>query len=595
MKTTRLLAAILALVFVLSIAASCGSSRPSSPGAGAPVASGGGTDMMNATGYPIAKSPITVTALILRGPEDGRWENLIVNQWYEEISNVKFEYEYVNTNDEYKTQVNLKFASGSYPDVLLPLGDGTALSWQDEEAFGREGFLIDIKPYLDKYMPNAQHFFSLYPQLKAGQTAGNGCMYGFPFYFEDGYGGNIHIGYMETYWADKIGYADDMPYSVEEFKEFMYKIKAVMDSGDYFRPEPDMFTLGYQSKYGTCTYANLILSGYVGSQTAVDVGDGPFGTRNNKDVEFFAEHPGYRKTLEMFRDFYRDGIIDPDVFTMERPTWQARKTACKYACYTDSSSSLKVDLIRSNPDVNPDYAGVDTSKGFGCRTFRPLTSEYNDKARIGFVGGGIINTMLLTDKCKYPEIMARWADMFFQLDFDETDNSVPNPIMFTMGFYGEHWEYTNLQRNQWTFLQRMDGEPGDAGDGKIDWTYFGTYIASGWLLPCGGYIDDNFVDGSPMYVAKQYTNKDYQFPYSTNDNRWPDLARMTEDEVVRAAAKSVDLREYLYTSWATFMSGQKELNDANWDDFLTTCKQLGSDEITEIKQAVYDRWNEAMK
>jgi hypothetical protein len=73
------------------------------------------------------------------------------------------------------------------------------------------------------------------------------------------------------------------------------------------------------------------------------------------------------------------------------------------------------------------------------------------------------------------------------------------------------------------------------------------------------------------------------------------LARWSEDETAAAATKQADLQIYLRESWAHFMSGQMELNDANWDAFVAQCYAMGAQEITDIRQQVYNRWLAALR
>jgi len=191
--------------------------------------------------------------------------------------------------------------------------------------------------------------------------------------------------------------------------------------------------------------------------------------------------------------------------------------------------------------------------------------------------------------------MARWSDIFFNMSYDVTDTTVPNPLLLWLGFYGEHWEYTNPQRTEWTFLARPDGSIGGDGTDRIDWAFLYENISPGWNLPVGVYLHNVFADGAPMYLAKQHTNVAYQMDYRTTDTQFPPLARQTQEEIDSIATMQTELEEYCNQSFAMFMSGQTELSDANWDAFIARCKVLGSDTITEVRQNVLTRWNAAMK
>lgn len=542
------------------------------------------SDIMNAEGFPIAKEMTTFTVMLRRDEADGNWEDLELMKWLEELTNVHFEYDVYHTEEEFRQQLSLQFLSGSYADIIIARG-GEAMRWYEDEEYGREGFVIDLKPLIEQYMPNCKAFLEDFPALLGGQTAGNGAMYGLPFYYQGGLGGNPHNWYMESYWVKAAGW-DDVPNTVYEMDQFVRDIKALLDSGDYMRPEEEMYVLGIQNQFANTPHANVMLTGFTGT---IITPQSPWAVPDNQNVEFMLYHPGYREALEMMAGWYKDGIINPDCFTMDPAVYQANKANCKYTMYTGSSSSLVPELIRDRV-----IAEEEGREYYGCTAIRPLTSEYNDTPRVGYESFGNINQLLITDKCKNPEIIARWADLFYNQTGDVTDNSIPHPLNFTRGFYGIHWEYTNEERTEWTFLDRPDGQLNEDGSSKITWDYSRAYLVPGWSLPCGVYIDESFAAGTPMFVAKQVTNAVNEYPYCTTDTQFPPLARWTQEETDAAATKLADLRIYLEESWGQFLSGERELTDENWEAFIAECQRMGCDEVTEIYQQVYDRWLEAL-
>lgn len=542
-------------------------------------------DYMNEEGFPIAKEMTTFSVLIKKDEQDGRWEDLEIMKWLEEKTNVRFEYDYIHDVEEYRQQVALQFMAGSYADILMPR-DAEGIRWYEDEEYGREGFVIDVKPLIERWMPNCQAFLKQFPALLGGQTAGSGAMYGLPFYYQGGVGGNPHNWYMETYWVKAAGW-EDVPNTVYEMDQFVRDIKAVLDSKDYLRPEEDMYTLGIQSKYGNTTHINVLLTAFTGT---IIQADKAWAVPDNKTVEFMVYHPGYRAALEMVASWYRDGIINPDCFTMDPAAYQANKALAKYAMFTSSASSLDPELIRDR--IVAEEEGRDY---YGCTAIRPLTSEYSDTPKVNYESFGVINQLMITDKCEQPEIIARWADLFFNMTSDVTDNEIPHPLNFTRGFYGVHWEYTNEERTEWTFLDRPDGQLNEDGTSLINWDYSRAYLVPGWNLPVGVYIDTSFAAGTPMYIAKQKTNAVNEYPYCTTDTQFPPLARWTQEETDAASTKLADLTIYLQESWGQFMSGERELSDANWDAFIAECQRLGCDEITAIYQQVFDRWNLALQ
>ena len=42
---------------------------------------------------------------------------------------------------------------------------------------------------------------------------------------------------------------------------------------------------------------------------------------------------------------------------------------------------------------------------------------------------------------------------------------------------------------------------------------------------------------------------------------------------------------------AEFITGQKELNDATWAEYLNTLESMDLETLVSTRQAAYDRWN----
>lgn len=55
----------------------------------------------------------------------------------------------------------------------------------------------------------------------------------------------------------------------------------------------------------------------------------------------------------------------------------------------------------------------------------------------------------------------------------------------------------------------------------------------------------------------------------------------------------VGLETFVVSSEAEFVTGNRELNDENWDDYVATLEQIGVRRLEEIHQDAYNRWVEA--
>ena len=139
----------------------------------------GAADPMNPVGqYPIMKEKITVSMMASKDvtqPDD--WNDLLVFQRLEELTNVHFDFQVVS-GDAFPTQMNVKLASNSYPDVLA-----RGLTTDDEDTYGPAGKFIDLTDLIDQYMPNLQKLRAEIPDFKAAMTTTDGKIYGLGYYF----------------------------------------------------------------------------------------------------------------------------------------------------------------------------------------------------------------------------------------------------------------------------------------------------------------------------------------------------------------------------------------------------------------------------
>lgn len=513
---------------------------------------------------PIVAEPVTFNALVMLNAGETAWDELAIPKLFEEMTNVRFNYNYAPnaSSEEFVQKLNLAFMSGSYDDVIFSRGAVRAV---DDEAFGKDGFLIDLKPLIEEWMPNTQKLFEDHPEAKAASTAGDGGIYGLPMFYES-VGGNPLLAYMDPYWLEVTG-RDDVPNTTDELMALLVDIKAVMDSGEYLNPNPEMYPLGYRTTTGENGFTAFILQSFTG--TLINVGS-PFAAPDNKTMTFMADQPGFREAFEFMREVHRKSLIDPEAYVMDGPTWTARMNNCNYAVFSNSPTGQNAELVRG-----------------GGMALRPLTSQFNDRQIMPYETTVVLNMMMITDLCEQPEVLAQWADLFFAIDnFKDTD--VPTAMMAWLGVYGETWSYTD-ETEAYYSLAEKPGEPGTV----MDWNYLYAHYTANWNgLP--GYRSFPAIQlGSKLYEDKQRTTAENMYPYCTTDTQLHPRARMTVEETEAVATILTDLQLYLRESYVAFITDERSIED-EWDAFIAECYRIGAQQVVDVYQNVYDRWNAAM-
>ena len=152
----KAVALLLAAAISITSLAGCGSSADSGePTSSESVAENQSSEEsssnFNEEGYPIVNDEITLKVMLAIRDSDTMIspEEMPAVQRLDELTGIKTEWEVIKWAD-WNTKVNLMFASGEYPDVIIaPNGN------VDDEEYGvTQKILIPLDDLIEKYMPN---------------------------------------------------------------------------------------------------------------------------------------------------------------------------------------------------------------------------------------------------------------------------------------------------------------------------------------------------------------------------------------------------------------------------------------------------------
>ncbi|MFF2482804.1 extracellular solute-binding protein [Paenibacillus sp. NPDC058071] len=198
--------------------------------------------------------------------------------------------------------INVLLASGELPDIMeyewsnFPGGPAKALS---------DGYLLRLNESIDKYAPNLKAFLEANPDIDKQIKTDDGSYYMFPFIQEDDrlrtYQGPI----VRKDWLDELGLA--VPETIEEWHEVL---------------------LAFKERKGVV--APLTFLGVPNALFGIENGGfiGAFGIKRGYYLEegrvkFGAIEPAYKQFLALFRQWYAEGLIDPNIATVDTKTLDA--------------------------------------------------------------------------------------------------------------------------------------------------------------------------------------------------------------------------------------------------------------------------------
>lgn len=501
-------------------------------------------DYLNPIGYPITKEKITITAMGLKNPGSTDWGELEIMKKAEEVTNIHFEFQLAEAST-YQEKKNLALASGEYPDVFL-----RDMSITDEEKYGSQGIFIDLTPLIEKYAPNLQKRMEEHPDIKSAITSLNGKIYGLPAYIRTSTQ-NPWTTFMDAGWMEAVG--KTMPQTVDDLYELLkaYKVGDPNGNGD----PNDEIPWGGVGLYNL----NFICAAFTGL-----AGGMGFDVQEDGTVVYTPALPVFKEFLKYANKLYTEGLIDPELFVQTSQQHLAKVKSGIVGIYNISPTSLP-----------PETKTLQDS-------LEPLTSDFNSKKVAPAYQPVSTGKGVITDKCKYPEAVMRWFDMWYA-DIDEGVGEAKdlNGVTLFLGFEGQQWEYADEQKQTYRWIEPVRDFQSLREEAKIT-------LDTG--LPA--YL--NFMPypaDFPLMEMKVKAVQTRQEPYLID--RFPSTVRYTTEETERISLLETDITNYMEEIVSKFITGEEPID--NFDKYIQTLDEIGLKELLEIKQKAYDRWAQASK
>jgi hypothetical protein len=308
---------------------------------------------------------------------------------------------------------NLMFASGDLPDIWMG-----GISDNDITNYGVEEKLIaPITQYVNPVlMPLLSKLYSGQPALKQASVAPDGNIYGFSVIrsLEVLHGpitGGISKSYYNTKFLDQLGIK--MPETLNDYLNLQRAFKSL---GNDILPDAGAFKISNNFP---------IIFSALGFHWTTPNGITGVGTRNGKATFVYGDRDIYPKFVETYKTMYDEGLITRDFFTMDNNTRNAITMAGKGATLPQAPNVLTAAQFQF------DYVAA-----------KPLLSEYN--RNLFWVGPSNVlmpNVIVITSKCKYPEVVCR----LFDYSYDET-----NYMLMIHGFPASNPAYNYGMLPGWT-------------------------------------------------------------------------------------------------------------------------------------------------
>lgn len=436
-------------------------------------------------------------------------------------------------------QFSLLLADGNLPDIMeynwltYPGGPEKAI---------KDGAIIPLNDVFEKYCPNITKYLAEHPDVDKMVRTDDGHYYAFPFIRGDDTLINTIGLSVRSDWLEELGL--ELPTTVDEWHTVLtaFKEKKGADA-------PFAFSFATQDyvDYNPFIFAHNASSG--------------FYVHDDGTIHFGAVEPEYKDYLTTFAQWYKEGLIDPDIATLAFDQVSAKITNGRTgATISHAGSGLGV-WLSTMKDIEPEFmlwpTPVPTLNKGDYPEFGWVDSLYAKKG-----------SAAITTSCKNVEAAAKMLDYAY---------SEEGYLYYNFGIEGESYEmidgkpvYTDAVMNNtkgWSLAQALCE--------YIRGNYFGPFVQS------------------PDYLGQYYVydcqkaSREVWGAHNGSKHVLPPITP-TEEESREFSSIINEIKTYRDEMTLKFIFGTESLD--NFDTYVENIYKMGLDRALEIQNNALVRY-----
>jgi putative aldouronate transport system substrate-binding protein len=532
---------LLTLIPIVLTLAACGGGGEADTANDTSGADQEATENVNSEGLPIVDETVEMDFFVGKGAmnADHDWNDFFLWNEYEEMTNVDVNWNQVQT-EALEEQRNLSLVQNELPDVyyLASFPNTDIYRYGDQEVF------VPLNDYLDEYAPNLNSLMEENPEIRKAITFPDGNIYSMPSIIEEDF---ISVRIASRPWINQDWLAElgmDMPETTEEFYDYLVAVNELDPAGN-----GDTIALGGTSIAELTQY----MAGSFGVMNrGVRNGSVDYDEENDQ-VRFYPTTDEYRELLEYMNRLYTEGLIDPNIFTIEWGQFLANASANQYGSMVFYDP---IDLF--GEEVGNQYNSMAALEGpNGDQSYVKVAPMVNT-----------IGNFLITNENPNPAAAVRWMDNFYSDDGSK---------FYYMGVEGETFEEVD---GELEYVDSIANPP----EGSTFEQELSKQLP--WIGATQGIIKEDYFNGSES-AETSLEAADKIEPYVPEI--WAGFTHTAEENDVLTSL-GADIEKYVEESRDRFISG--DLSFDNWDSYVSDLENMGLDEYMDVKQAAYERYTE---
>lgn len=493
--------------------------------------------------YPMESTTITYSVYL--GSEISKHYESMTDSFFsqkmEEATGIHVEFKH-NGGLKQSEWMDKMFADGNYCDIIEYGGWATKYPGGFAGACA-DGVILELNDVIDQYMPNFKAYLEEHPEVDRLIKSDDGKYYHIPAVMSEPTMGATHGYYIRQDWLDELKI--EMPTTMDGWHDALVKIKEAKGVAPICTSTAGILRVaGFLNAYCPSALEN---------RYSVDAETGK--------VVFTAATDEFKEYLKVMAQWYKEGLIDKDVATLDSATIKAKMLTGEAAMtYGYAGSGLQQTMMEGMKE-NPNYvltAVPSIAKEEGAEILYNSASPY--------VGS---TYACISAQCENVEAAARYLDYYW---------SEEGIILTNFGVEG--LTYT-MENGIPTYTDEIMKNP----DGHSVTQALGKYVRAMRGFPgiqdyyyLVGYYELPQVKEAPSAWAKAGVSS---YPLTG--------LSYTTDEAEALASINSEVNTYTDEMTVKFLLGTEDI-EAKWDEYVANLNKFGLDEAIEINQAAYERF-----
>lgn len=489
--------------------------------------------------YPIVDEPITIRGAVMGTNPTAETDRILWDK-IAEVTGITVEWEFVDPE-----AFAVYLASNDWPDIFHCQRNMTPSLINDYGIVG--GRFVDFTEYLD-IMPNLEKTYEDYPLLKKAVTETNGAIYN-PGAIEIS-ATNVNV---RAHTRMDVLESAGITKKPETTEEFYNALKALYEKNG-------SAGMLWNNASVDNHWVNFLFAAF-GPLVNID-----WDYDEEDNMIFSRTTEQYKHYLEFMNKLYEEKLIHQEYLTLSYTE----------SCEIEKNGTIAFLLYTSSSLKKEDFLNGE----WGLDVLAPLTSEYDDTREIQRQTTFKLDRQLFVDaKSEYVEEICKMLDILYA-----TEEVVEGSGLFGQsgiyGLEGQQWQRNDDMTYSFILPEGYDGSFGTYQNKEVIFYNLGRGDA------LNGYITDT--PGNNQERQKAYVENVH--PYATKDEFPASALKFTDDEQYVLDNKFGEIKSYYEEMYSKFVTGVADI-ETEWDEYCSTIETMGIQEVVDIYQDAFDRFN----